>query len=71
LELKYLVRAGEDEIPELPMMVDDFVIRGLVEHKCLEENATSDPAKVIAAIDCFLGIAMGRSVAQKGTGTRQ
>ena len=46
--------SDEDETPELPMEIDDTVLRNMVKKGHLAENEIADPVKVIRLIELFL-----------------
>jgi hypothetical protein len=51
--------SDEDEIPELPMEIDDAVLSKMVENAYLTENEVTDPVKVIRMIELFLQNILG------------
>jgi hypothetical protein len=64
--------SGEEEIPPIPLLVRDDVLRNLVKQGSLQASDVSDPAKVIEAIGMFLRGMLSDSTPQKATSaTRQ
>lgn len=61
---------GDEEFPPYSLLVGDDIIRELVKNRCLQANEVSNPHKVARAIDVFLRVALGDTVSQKVSGTR-